>query len=153
NRPKTGTFKLADLVGLDTAANVTKGLQENCPNDQFIQDLKESKVMNFLLENKFFGDKSQKGFYYKEFDKATKETKRYALNLEKLGYRPRDRQKSPVSELAKQGCGTRDKVGVLLSDNAKQGEWIRKHFASLFAYVAHIVPEISDTLYRRDDAR
>src|SRR5690606_14466457 len=37
-RPKTGTFKLADLVGLDTASNVTKGLQVNVPNDTFIQD-------------------------------------------------------------------------------------------------------------------
>ena len=152
NRPKTGTFKLADLVGLDTAANVTKGLQENCPNDQFIQDLKESKVMNFLLENKFFGDKSQKGFYYKEFDKSTKETKRYALDLEKLEYRPLNRQKLPVIELAKQAGGTRNKLGVLLSDKTKHGELIRKHFASLFAYVADKVPEISDTLYSIDDA-
>lgn len=151
-RPKTGTFKLADLVGLDTAANVTKGLQQNCPNDSFIQDLKDSKVMEFLLENKFFGDKSGKGFYYKEFDKATKETKRFALDLEKLEYRPLERNKVAAVEMAKQAGSTKNKLGVLLQDKGKSGDLIRKHFASLFAYVADKVPEISDVLYSIDDA-
>ncbi len=151
-RPKTGTFKLADLVGLDTAANVTKGLQQNCPNDSFIQDLKDSKVMDFLLENKFFGDKSGKGFYYKEFDKATKETKRFALDLEKLEYRPLERNKVAAVEMAKQAGSTKNKLAVLLQDKGKSGDLIRKHFASLFAYVADKVPEISDVLYSIDDA-
>ena len=151
-RPKTGTFKLADLVGLDTAANVTKGLQQNCQEDKFIQDLKESKALNFLLENKFFGDKVQKGFYYKEFDKATAETHRFALDLEALEYRPLNRTNIPVVEMAKQAGSTKNKLGVLLQDKGKHGELIRKHFSSLFAYVADKIPEISDVLYSIDDA-
>lgn len=151
-RPKTGTFKLADLVGLDTAANVTKGLQQNCPNDTFIQDLKESKPLNFLLENKFFGDKTQKGFYYKVFDKASGQTNRFALDLEKLEYRPLERAKIQAVEMAKQAGSTKNKLGALLQDKGKHGELIRKHFASLFAYVADKVPEISDVLYSIDDA-
>lgn len=151
-RPKTGTFKLADLVGLDTAANVTKGLQQNLPNDQFIQDLKESKVMNFLLENKFFGDKTQKGFYYKEFDKSTGETNRFALDLEKLEYRPLERSKVAAVETAKQAGGIKNRLGVLLQDKSKAGDLLRKHFASLFAYVADKVPEISDVFYSIDNA-
>jgi 3-hydroxyacyl-CoA dehydrogenase len=43
NRPKTGTFKLGDLVGLDTAFNVTKGLQANLKDDEMVQALKDSK--------------------------------------------------------------------------------------------------------------
>ena len=151
-RPKTGTFKLADLVGLDTAANVTKGLKENVPNDSFIQDLKDSETMNFLLENKFLGDKSGKGFYYKEVDKSTGETNRFALDLEKLEYRPLQREKDAAIEAAKQAGSTRNKLGSLLKDKTKSGELIRKHFASLFAYVSQRVPEISDVLYSIDDA-
>jgi len=151
-RPKTGTFKLADLVGLDTAANVTIGLQQNCPDDTFIQDLKESKALNFLLENKFLGDKTRKGFYYKEVDKNSGETNRFALDLEKLEYRPMERAKVSVVETAKQAGGIKNKLGVLLQDKSKAGELIRKHFASLFAYVADKVPEISDVLYSIDDA-
>lgn len=151
-RPKTGTFKLADLVGLDTAYNVTKGLQQNCPNDTFIQDLKGSKVLDFLIENKFFGDKAQKGFYYKEFNKETKGTDRFALDLEKLEYRPLEREKLAVVETAKQAGGIKNRLGVLLKDKGKHGDLIRKHFASLFAYVADKLPEITDVLYSIDDA-
>ena len=151
-RPKTGTFKLADLVGLDTAFSVTKGLQQNCLDDKFIQDLKESKALNFLLENKFFGDKTRKGFYYKEFDKTSGETKRFALDLEKLEYRPLERAKVGAVEMAKQAGSTRNKLSVLLQDKGKAGDLIRKHFASLFAYVADKIPEISDVLYSIDDA-
>lgn len=151
-RPKTGTFKLADLVGLDTAANVTKGLQQNCPNDIFLQDLKDSKVLNFLLENKFLGDKTQKGFYYKVYDKDSGQTNRFALDLEKLEYRPLDRKNLPVIERAKQAGGIKNRLGILLKDKGKAGELLRKHFASLLAYVADKVPEISDVLYSIDDA-
>lgn len=151
-RPKTGTFKLADLVGLDTAYNVTKGLQQNCPNDTFIQDLKGSKVLDFLIENKFFGDKAQKGFYYKEFNKETKATDRFALDLNTLEYRPLNRANIPAVEMAKQAGGIKNRLGVLLKDKGKHGDLIRKHFASLFAYVADKLPEITDVLYSIDDA-
>lgn len=151
-RPKTGTFKLADLVGLDTAMNVTKGLQQNCPDDTYIQNLKDSNVLNFLIENKFLGDKTRKGFYYKEVDKTSGETNRFALDLETLEYRPLNRAKISAIELAKQAGGTKAKFSVLLSDGGKAGEMIRKHFASLFGYVSTKVPEISNVIYSIDDA-
>ncbi|WP_313579100.1 3-hydroxyacyl-CoA dehydrogenase/enoyl-CoA hydratase family protein [Chishuiella sp.] len=150
-RPKTGTFKLGDLVGLDTAYNVTKGLQQNTTDDLMIQDLKESKFLDFLIENKFLGDKSKKGFYYKEVDKEGK-TNRFALNLDTLEYRPMERAKVSSVELAKQAGSTKNKLAVLLKDTTKAGDLIRKHFASLFAYVSQRVPEITDVFYPIDDA-
>lgn len=150
-RPKTGTFKLADLVGLDTAVNVTNGLKQNCPDDTMIQEVKESKTLNFLLENKFLGDKTQKGFYYKE-KAADGSINRFALDLEKLTYRPLERNKVQVVETAKQAGGTKAKLAVLLADQSKAGQLIRKHFASLFAYVSHRVPEITEVFYSIDDA-
>ena len=151
SRPKTGTFKLGDLVGLDTAFNVTKGLKENCLKDSMIQEIKDSKVLNFLIENKFLGDKTNKGFYYKETDKEGN-TNRFALDLNTLEYRPLERNNITVVELAKQAGGTSKKLGVLLADKGKEGTLIRKHFASLFAYVSQRVPEITDTFYPIDDA-
>lgn len=150
-RPKTGTFKLGDLVGLDTAINVTAGLKDNCPNDKMIQDIKDSKPLNFLLENKFLGDKAKKGFYYKEFG-ADGAVNRFALDLEKLEYRPLERAKVAAVEMAKQAGGTAKKIAILLADKGKAGDLIRKHFASLFAYVSQRVPEITDVFYPIDDA-
>lgn len=150
-RPKTGTFKLGDLVGLDTAYNVTKGLQANLPDDQMVKDLKESKVLNFLIENKFLGDKTKKGFYYKEKD-ASGNVNRFALDLETLEYRPMQKAKFPVLEMAKQAPDLKTRLGMLLPDKSKAGDLLRKHYASLFAYISQRVPEISDVLFSIDDA-
>lgn len=150
-RPKTGTFKLGDLVGLDTAYNVTKGLQANLPNDQMVKDLKESKVLNFLIENKFLGDKTKKGFYYKEKD-ASGNVNRFALDLNTLEYRPMEKAKFPVLEMAKQASDLKTRLGMLLLDKSKAGDLLRKHYASLFAYISQRVPEISDVLFSIDDA-
>ncbi|MGS4344287.1 3-hydroxyacyl-CoA dehydrogenase/enoyl-CoA hydratase family protein [Myroides odoratus] len=150
-RPKTGTFKLGDLVGLDTAINVTMGLKQNCPDDAMIQEIKDNAALNFLLENKFLGDKTRKGFYYKETDKEGK-TNRFALDLNTLTYRPLERAKIEAVETANQAGGTKAKWSVLLADPGKAGTLIRKHFASLFAYVSQRVPEITDTLFSIDDA-
>lgn len=93
----------------------------------------------------------KKGFYYKEVDKEGK-TNRFALNLDTLEYRPMERAKVSSVELAKQAGSTKNKLAVLLKDTTKAGDLIRKHFASLFAYVSHRVPEITDVFYPIDDA-
>lgn len=151
DRPKTGTFKLSDLVGLDTAYNVTKGLQANLKDDQMVKDLKESKATSFLIENKFLGDKTKKGYYYKEKD-ASGATNRFALNLKTLEYQPMQRAKLPVVEMAKQFPDLKGRLPILLADKTNAGELLRKHYASLFAYISQRVPEISDVLYSIDDA-
>lgn len=151
DRPKTGTFKLGDLVGLDTAYKVIQGLKENLKDDKMAQELKDSKAYNYLVENKFYGDKTKKGFYYKEKDKEGK-TLRFALDLKTLEYKPMQRPKLPVLEMAKVMPDLKARLGVLLADKTNAGDLIRKHFASLFAYVSLRIPEISDVLYSLDDA-
>ncbi len=150
-RPKTGTFKLADLVGLDTAYNVTKGLQANLKDDAMVNAIKPSKVLDYLVENKFLGDKTKKGFYYKEKD-ASGKTNRFAINLETLEYHPLQKAKLPVIEMAKQAPDLKSRLAILLADKTKAGDLLRKHYASLFAYVSQRVPEISDVLFSVDDA-
>ena len=59
-RPRTGTFALGDLVGLDTAEKVIKGIVENCPDDEQAGAFTMPKYLSFLLENKFLGNKTKK---------------------------------------------------------------------------------------------
>jgi len=151
DRPKTGTFKLGDLVGLDTAFNVTKGLQANLKDDEMVQALKDSKTLNHLIENKFLGDKAKKGFYYKEKD-AGGNVNRFVLNYETLGYEPTKQPKLPIVKAAKEAGSLKNRLPILLKDQTKAGELIRKHYASLFAYVSQRVPEITDVFYSIDDA-
>jgi len=150
-RPKTGTFKLADLVGLDTAYNVTNGLKLNLKEDAMVNALKPSKVLDHLIEKKFLGDKVKKGFYYKEKDTSGK-TNRFALNLETLEYHPMQKPKLPLLEMVKSMPDLKSRLPILLSDKTKAGDLIRKHFASLFAYASQRIPEISEALFSVDDA-
>ncbi len=71
-RPNTATFRLQDLVGLDTGDHVSRFVSENVKGDQYIDQLKkrpEPKFVKFLLENKFLGNKTGKGFYEKTTQK------------------------------------------------------------------------------------
>ena len=64
-RPKPSTFRLGDLVGHDTAANVIKGIKANCPNDEQAGAFTVPDYLQFLLDNKFLGNKTGQGFYKK----------------------------------------------------------------------------------------
>ena len=57
-RPKTGTFRLGDLVGHDTAVKVIQGIKDNCPNDEQAGTFVMPDYLKFLIDNKYFGNKS-----------------------------------------------------------------------------------------------
>jgi len=101
SRPSTGTFRLQDLVGIDTGTKVTQGVVDNCPDDEFVQKISKEeplKCIEFLLENKFFGNKTGQGFYKKTNDRDER-GKRIILGLDlnTLEYRPS--QKSSLESL------------------------------------------------------
>ncbi|TDM00218.1 MAG: 3-hydroxyacyl-CoA dehydrogenase [Flavobacteriaceae bacterium] len=150
-RPKTGTFKLTDLVGVDVAEKVTHGLQENAPHDNMVNALKPSSSIEFLIKNNFLGNKSRKGYYTKTKGADGKDV-RLALDLNTLEYREEQRPTLPAVEAAKQAGGLGKKIASLLAAKDKAGDLTRKHFAALLSYVSNRVPEISDVIYSVDDA-
>jgi 3-hydroxyacyl-CoA dehydrogenase len=152
-RPNTGTFRLGDLVGHDTAVNVIKGIKANCPNDEQASAFSIPKYQQFLIDNKFLGNKSGQGFYKKTGEKDEKgRPKILALNLETLEYEPSAKTKLPSLELSKQIEELPNRLRALFKQEDKGGQLIRRSLAGLFAYVSNRIPEISDTLYAIDDA-
>ena len=152
-RPKTGTFKLGDLVGHDTASNVIKGIKTNCPNDEQASSFEIPKYQQFLLDNKFLGNKSGQGFYKRTAEKdASGRPISLALNLETLEYAPSERSKLASLSVAKQIEELPNRLRALFKHSDKGGELVRRSLSGLFAYVSNRVPEISDSLYAIDDA-
>lgn len=152
-RPKTGTFRLGDLVGHDTAANVIRGLKQNCPDDEQVDTFEIPEYLQFLLDNKFLGNKTGQGFYKKTKEKDEKgRSVIHALNLETLEYEPPVRPTLPSLKTAKQ-LGELDKrIQAFFKAEDKGGELVRRSLLGLFAYASNRVPEISDNLYSIDDA-
>ena len=152
-RPKTGTFRLGDLVGHDTAAKVIEGIKTNCPTDEQAGAFEIPKYLQFLLDNKFLGDKTRKGFYQKTNEKDDKGRKIIlALNLETLEYAPSTRPSLASLKAVKTIDNVSKRVKMMFDAEDKGGELVRKSLLGLFAYVSNRVPEISDNLYSIDDA-
>ena len=155
-RPPTATFRLQDLVGLDTGDNVSRFVMDNVENDTYINKIKklpEPKFMRFLLDNKFLGNKSGKGFYEKTKKKdANGKTIINVLNLETLEYKPAVKPRMEIAKTAK-GMELLDKrLQFLVDGDSKEHQFFKDYFGALFAYSAARVPEISDQYFPLDDA-
>jgi len=152
-RPKTGTFRLGDLVGHDTAAKVIQGIKENCPDDEQAGTFEVPKYLQFLLDNKFLGNKSGQGFYKKTAEKDEKgRPVILALNLETLEYEPSQKSDLPSLKMSKQIDQLPKRIQAFFKAEDKGAELIRRALLGLFAYSSNRIPEITDHLYSIDDA-
>ena len=150
-RPKSATFRTVDVVGLDTLVHVANGIYDNCPNDEAHELFKLPDFINTMMDNKWLGSKTKQGFYKKSVSPEGKK-EILALDLDTLEYRPSKKAKFATLELTKTIDKPIDRFKVLVGGKDKAGEFYRKNFASMFAYVQNRIPEISDELYRIDDA-
>ncbi|BAO56624.1 3-hydroxyacyl-CoA dehydrogenase/enoyl-CoA hydratase family protein [Nonlabens marinus] len=150
-RPKSATFRTVDVVGLDTLVHVANGVYENAPEDEHRDMFKLPTFIDTMMQNKWLGSKSGQGFYKKVKDKDGK-SEIQGLNLDTMEYELQDRAKFATLEQTKTIDNVPDRFPVLIKGKDKAGEFYRKSFGSLFAYVQHRIPGISDELYRIDDA-
>ena len=145
-RPKSATFRTVDVVGLDTLVHVANGIYENCPNDEAHELFKLPDFINKMMENKWLGSKTGQGFYKKEGKDIL------SLDLNTLEYRPNKRASFATLEMTKTIEKPIDRFKVLVKGTDKAGEFYRKNFSAMFAYVSNRVPEITDDFYKIDDA-
>ncbi len=150
-RPKSATFRTVDMVGLDTLVHVANGLHKNLPNDEQHDLFALPDFVETLMKNEWYGSKSGQGFYKKiKHSDGTSEIQ--SLDLETLEYRDKKKAEFDSLEKTKQIENLEDRYEILLQGKDKAGEFYRTNFAALFAYVSHRIPEISDELYKIDDA-
>ena len=150
-RPKSATFRTVDVVGLDTLVHVANGIRENCPNDERLELFELPDFITKMMENNWLGSKTNQGFYKKSVNTdGTKEI--LSLDLNTLEYRSAKRAKFATLELSKTIDKVVDRFKILVSGKDKAGEFYRKSFTALFAYVSNRIPEITDDLYKIDDA-
>ncbi|MBZ9787886.1 3-hydroxyacyl-CoA dehydrogenase [Psychroflexus sp. CAK57W] len=150
-RPKSATFRTVDVVGLDTLVHVANGLYENVPKDERHELFKLPDFIDHMMDKKWLGSKSGQGFYKKiKNDDGSSEIK--SLDLNTLEYREKKSAKFDTLEKTKSIDVVADRFPVLIEGKDKAGEFYRKNFAALFAYVQNRIPEITDALYKIDDA-
>ena len=150
-RPKSATFRTCDVVGLDTLVHVANGVKDNCPKDEANATFEIPSYINKMVENNWLGSKTKQGFYKKvKTDDGKSEIQ--ALNLSTLEYAPSQKVKFATLEMTKTIDDLKERMKVLINGQDKAGEFYRKSFFGLFAYVSNRIPEITDAIYKIDDA-
>jgi 3-hydroxyacyl-CoA dehydrogenase len=148
--PRTGTFRLADMVGVDILAHVAENFSRlTGQGGAALPDF-----LKTMLERRWLGDKTKQGFYKKERDAEGKE-QRMALDLTTMEYRPLAKAKLPSLEMAKNAELLADRIKVLLDadpkrDKAASFQW--PLLAKLWNYSAATVGEAADNVAAIDQA-
>lgn len=150
-RPKSATFRTCDVVGLDTLVHVANGLKDNCPNDEEKALFELPDYISKMVDNGWLGSKSGQGFYKKVKDDEGK-SEILSLDLDTLEYREKAKASFPTLEMTKPIDDLKKRTKMLVAGKDKAGDFYRQMFGGLFAYVTNRIPEISDDLYKIDDA-
>ncbi|MGM0390453.1 MAG: 3-hydroxyacyl-CoA dehydrogenase NAD-binding domain-containing protein [Bacteroidota bacterium] len=150
-RPKSATFRTVDVVGLDTLVHVANGLHKGVPSDEQHDLFALPDFIGTMVENEWFGSKSGQGFY-KKIKNEDGSSEIQSLDLNTMEYRPGKKANFATLEQTKTIDKVEDRFKVLINGKDKAGEFYRKNLSALFAYVSNRIPEITDELYKIDDA-
>ena len=149
-RPKMGTFKLADLVGLDVMAHVSKNLYESLPAGKERDYFTASSFVEQMIKNQWLGQKTKQGFYKRVKGDGKEET--LVLDYEKLEYRPQQKVNLPSLEMAKNIEDVRERVKSFVMSPDRGGQFAWKILKRTLLYSAEKIPEISDDIVNIDRA-
>ncbi len=150
--PKTGTFRLADMVGVDVLASVAKNFAQNITDER--PDVKLPLALDQMLERKWLGDKTGQGFY-KKGKAADGSEVREVLDLKSFAYEATQRPKIAAIEIAKNNDSVAERIRMLLAgdpakDKAAQFYW--QILPELWAYAANRIGEVADSIVEIDRA-
>ena len=150
-RPKSATFRTADVVGIDTLVKVAMGVKDNCPNDEARDTFVIPLWLQKMVDNKWLGDKTGQGFF-KKTKSADGSKEILTLDLDSFEYKPRNKPKFATLDTAKPIDDLKKRLKILVAGKDKAGEFYRQFHYGLFSYISNRIPEISDEIYRIDDA-
>ena len=150
-RPKSATFRTADIAGLDTMCHVANGVYEKCKDDESREVFKLPDFLQKMLDNNMLGSKTGKGFYKKIKDDNGK-SKILALDLNTFKYNDQKKVSYETLKNARK-CKKRDeKFKTLISGNDKASKFYEENFARMFGYIQNRIPEISNDITSIDAA-
>ncbi len=144
--PRSATYRTADLVGLDTLAHVANTSYELSPDDEARELFQIPDVLGKLLENKWLGEKTRKGFYRKEGKEIL------SLNFREMEYSPQKKIQLDGLRVAKREWKTEGKIRALAYSDDIAGKFTWELLSGTLIYAANRIPEISDNLVQIDNA-
>lgn len=149
--PKTATFRLGDLVGVDIMYHVANNLYHAVPEDEARADLKPPEFLKTMVERKMLGNKTGGGFY-KEVREESGKKKFYALNLKTLEYEKPEKFFFDSVGSAEMAETLPEKMRALVNGDDRAAKFVWDTTAHYLAYASHRIPEIADDIVAIDSA-
>src|SRR6195952_2960825 len=118
-RPKSATFRTADVVGIDTLVKVANGVADNCPGDEQKDTFAVPSWLDKVVTNKWLGDKTGQGFFKKMPPGPKGEKEIHVLDLNTLEYKPRVKPKFASVEAAKPIDDLKTRLKILVQGTDK----------------------------------
>ena len=146
--PRTGTFRLADMVGIDILASVAANFPQGVQPGDF------SAVLEEIVKRGWLGDKAGQGFYKKIRGTDGKE-QRLVLNPGTFEYRPLEKASLPALEMAKNAATLKERLRLLLANDPakdKAAAFLWPFLASLWNYAADRIGEAANDAVSIDRA-
>jgi 3-hydroxyacyl-CoA dehydrogenase len=149
-RPKTATFRLMDLIGLDTFLHVADNVRCNAPDDESHDILAAPEVLQKMVDKGLLGRKAGAGFYKKV--KRDDGSEILTLDLETIDYREKKKASFPELETLKSIDDPAERLAKLVFGKGRAAEAAWKMLAGTFSYSAMRVGEICDDVSAVDRA-
>jgi 3-hydroxyacyl-CoA dehydrogenase len=150
-RPKSATFRTCDVIGLDTLVHVANGVSQNCPNDERKEIFAIPDYINQMIKNNWLGSKTNQGFY-KKAKHENGEAEILSLDIKTLTYTSQKKSKFPALDSVKNIDSLSERIKTLYHGQDEIGKFYKDHFLTLFSYISHRIPEISEDIHKIDDA-
>jgi 3-hydroxyacyl-CoA dehydrogenase len=153
-RPKTGTFRLLDLIGLDVMGHVSTNLYDAIPDDPYRETLRSernSAVIGQMLENNWLGNKSGQGFYKKTFVDGKREF--WTLDPVKMEYKAPEKVRFESVGAVRKIESLQKRLPTLLEqDEDRAVKYVRNTLYFSLAYAAEVAPQIAYSIVDVDNA-
>lgn len=150
-RPKSATYRTADVVGLDTLKLVADGLSTALIKDPFKSFFTLPKVIEWMINENKLGAKTKEGFF-KKVNHSERKSEILTLDFNTQEYRSYQKPNFPEVEALKSETNTLERIKQLYTLPGKAGDFYRKILTETFAYAALNAPEIANDIYSIDDA-
>jgi 3-hydroxyacyl-CoA dehydrogenase len=154
-RPKTATFRLMDLVGIDVWDHVGRNLAPLISHDKLGQEYLKAeapnKLISTMIERTWLGNKTKIGFY-KEVRDAEGRREFWSLDLNTLEHTEPSKPRFDSVKAAKDVEDLGGRLKVMLEADDKVGKLVRALTYQGFQYASSVIPEVADTPKPIDDA-
>ena len=148
-RPRSATFRLGDIIGLDVLVDVANNVYQNAPNDERREVFRVPDFILQMVKKGWIGEKTGGGFYQRRRGESGSEI--WTLDYNTLEYVPRSEVRFDSVDGVRRIADAGERLKQLICSDDRAGQFAWKCLSHTMRYAASRIPEISDDLESIDN--